>query len=78
MFKFIINYFKKRKEYFEECNRLSKIRDKISGLERLVKYHKKVLHLTNGERFCVAHIVLDVIDTLEEHEERIKKIEIEK
>ena len=75
MFKFITDYFKERKKYFKEVNRLIKIRDKISGLERLTKYHKKVLLLTDGERFCPAHIITDVVDTLEEHEKRLNKLE---
>ena len=74
MFKFITNYFKERKIYFKEQEEQAKMRDEISGLERLVKYHKPMLY--RGQ-ICIFHISADVIEVLEKHEKRIKEIEKE-
>ena len=72
MFKFITDYFKERKKYFKEEDDLIKIRDKMSGFERLVKYHKPMLHRGQASIF---YIPADIIEVLEEHEKRIKKLE---
>ena len=65
MFKFITNYFKEQKDW-ENLNKEAK---SLTGLKRLLVYQKDIKHAG------IYSTITDIVDTLEEHEKRIRKIE---
>lgn len=78
MFKSIINFLKDFFDFsrplFEripskEWKKLNKEAEGLIGLKRLLVYHKDIKHAG------VYSTITDIVDTLEEHEERIKKME---
>ena len=72
MFKFITNYFEEKKKCEEERKAILKIRKETTGFERLTKYHRGEIREKNNiihdDRL---YVLLDIIDTLEEHDKRI-------
>ena len=69
MFKFITDYFKENRKYWKDWENLNKEAKSLTGLKRLLVYQKDFKHAG------VYSTITDIVDTLEEHEKRIKELE---
>lgn len=68
MFKFITDFFRGNKEYWKNWEKLNKEAEGLTGLKRLLVYHKDIKHAG------VYSTITDIVDTLEDHEKRLKEL----